>query len=268
MCLYYEHMVEGTQSLDRSLMLLDAIIADDGQTSASIIGHSLGIAGSSARRIISALEENGLVLRVAHGRYAGGPRIGRWAAHAHPHRRLIETARPLLRGLARRQGWAAHLGVFENDMVTYLVKEGGSSLFTREGAELEAYCTGIGKALLAQMPHDRLTRYLASSFVPLTAKTIYQPNMLEAEAVLIRQRGFAIDDREMSDTVSCVAVPISMQNGSLAAISLSGDAQTFPLHAANGIALRLGDIAKKITKRLDALDRRDRAFGLQPSLQR
>lgn len=243
---------EGAQSLERGLTLLKAIINDDGHTPASRLAAQIELAPSTARRMIAALETQGLITRIAHGRYAGGTEIMALARCITPHRHLIETARPLLRKLARQTGWAAHLGVFDDDMVTYLVKEGGGSLFTREGAELEAYCTGIGKALLAQLPSQKLEAYLPGPFVRLTPQTICNPEQLREQVMQIAQRGYAIDDREMADTVSCVAVPIPLTTGQLAAISLSSDAAHFPLHQADRIARRLSTLAQDIAHRIMA----------------
>lgn len=239
----------GAQSLDRALSLLQAIVSDDGRTNVSVLAADLGLAPSSARRMVTALKRHDLIAPVAHGRYAGGNRLSALAAAVDPYRRLLEVSRLPLRRLAGAEGWAVHLGVFRNDMVTYLIKEGGSGLFTREGAELEAYCTGIGKVLLAQLPPAQLRDYLAGPFVRLTAKTICDPAALEADIAQTRERGFAIDDSEMSEAIACVAVPLQSR-GHLAAISLSGDAERFPLEQAQEMAGRLRRVAETIAARV------------------
>ncbi len=239
----------GAQALDRALALLKAITGDDGNSPASHIAASIGLAPSTARRMIATLESHGLITRVVHGRYAGGPELKALAGAITPYRSLVAAARPFLHRLARQTGWAAHLGVYTDDMVTYLVKEGGSDLFTREGAELEAYCTGIGKALLSQLPAHRLEAYLPGPFIRLTAQTICEPDTLRNEVGRTSMRGYALDDREMSDAISCVAVPIPLGEGMLAAISLSGDAAIFPLHQAERIAGRLSGVASDIAAR-------------------
>jgi len=243
---------EGAQALERGLALLKAIISDDGHTAASRLAAQIALAPSTARRMIAALEKQNLITRIAHGRYAGSTEIAALTQCITPHRNLIETARPLLRKLARQTDWAAHLGIFDDDMVTYLVKEGGGSLFTREGAELEAYCTGIGKALLAQLPPQKLEAYLPGPFIRLTPQTICDPKQLRKEVMHTAQRGYAIDDREMSDAISCVAVPIPLNTGQLVAISLSSDAAHFPLHQSDRIARRLSGVAQDIAHRITA----------------
>jgi DNA-binding IclR family transcriptional regulator len=145
--------------------------------------------------------------------------------HADPMAILVDAARPLLRRLARETRATAHLGVFENDMISYVVKEhgGGARLFTREGGQLEAYCSAIGKVLLAHLPDEEREAYLASGpFVALTSRTITDPAVIRETLSQVRSRGFAIDDREIADDLSCVAVPIEGPSGDvMAALSIS-----------------------------------------------
>ena len=81
-------------------------------------------------------------------------------------------------------------------MVTYRIKtgQGAGNLFTRVGMQLEAYCSGIGKMLLAHLPEEQQRAYLAGGpFPALTAKTITQPEALAQELERIRAQGFALD---------------------------------------------------------------------------
>jgi IclR family transcriptional regulator, acetate operon repressor len=213
----------GSQSISRALALFAHIVEDNGATPAAALAGALGLAPSTARRLLKALEEQGMIMRIARGRYAGGDRLRRLADQVNPHHRIIEAARPILRRLALRIGGTAHLGILDDDMVTYLVKEGERAVFTREREQLEAYCTGIGKALLAQLPSDRLEAYLRVPFVRLTPQTVTEPASLRVEIERTRVRGHAIDDREMAEDLACVAVPLHIDGAAPLAISLSGD---------------------------------------------
>lgn len=222
-----EREQDGRQAIDRALALFEAIVLDSGGTPASEIAAALGIAASTARRYLASFAKRGLIMRIARGRYTGSDRLRMLAAKANPHARLIEIARPVLRRLARQFHCTAHLGLFENDMVTYLVKEGGHGVFTREHNQLEAYCTGIGKALLAQLPAPDLEAYLDGLFVALTEKTITDPNELRRILQQVRSDGHAIDDREMADDLFCIAVPLLLHRQELFAISVSGSPHQF-----------------------------------------
>jgi DNA-binding IclR family transcriptional regulator len=240
----------GSQSAARTLALLEAVTLDGGRTPAADIVSRIGLTPATGRRLLALLVERELVMRIARGRYAGGDRLRQLAARVSPHARLIEIARPLLRRLAATEHATAYLGVFEGEMVTYLVKEGVQAGFTREQIQLEAYCTGIGKVLLAQLVESRLDAYLAAPLVPLTLRTITDPALLRAELTATRTRGYAIDDREMADDLGCVAVPLRRLRGSDYAISLSGSPTLFNPDRAPDIAARLQRAAEQISQHI------------------
>jgi DNA-binding IclR family transcriptional regulator len=109
-----------------------------------------------------------------------------------------------------------HLGVIEDDMVTYVVKEhgGGPLLFTRSGTQLDAYCSAIGKMLLATLPARELDRYLSSGpLIPLTSHTITEPDKLRRTLQRVRVEDLAIDAEEAADNLRCIAVPVRDRRG-------------------------------------------------------
>lgn len=242
--------MQGSQSAARTLALLEAVTLDGGRTPAAELIVRAGLAPATGRRLLALLVERELLMRIARGRYAGGERLRQLAARVSPHARLIEIARPMLRRLAQAERATAYLGVFEGEMVTYLIKEGAQTGFTREQMQLEAYCTGIGKMLLAQLVDERLGTYLAAPLVPLTAHTITDPALLRTELSATRARGYAIDDREMADNLGCVAVPLHHLRGSDYAISLSGSPTRFNPGNALEIAALLQRTARQISQQL------------------
>ncbi|MBY8823908.1 IclR family transcriptional regulator [Sphingomonas colocasiae] len=214
----------GTGALDKGMELLALVIRDGGRTPAATLAAQLGLPGSTARRVLGALARQGLIARVEKGRYAAGGQFADLARTIDPDATLARIARPLLRRLAVANGATAHLGIFDDFMVTYLVKESPkpSGLFTREHGQLEAYCTGVGKILLAHLPPEELSVFLEGSFVRLTPRTITEPDALRAEVERAAARGYAVDDGEMADEIFCVAVPIlDRRRRAVAAISLS-----------------------------------------------
>jgi DNA-binding IclR family transcriptional regulator len=111
-----------------------------------------------------------------------------------------------------------HLGSFEGEMVTYRAKAGDpkNGLFTEVGGQLEAYCSGIGKVLLAHLPDEELAAYLANGpFYALTVNTITDAGALSAELKRVRAEGMAFDREEVEDGLNCVAVPLFVPDGSV-----------------------------------------------------
>jgi IclR family acetate operon transcriptional repressor len=214
----------GSQALDRALDLLEGIANHDGELALNAIAASIGIPMSSAYRLVSRFEARGLIVRVSRGRYRIGLGMNALVQRLDPKALLAQIARPPIRKLARATGRTGHLGVLEADMVTYLIKEGAKGdLLTREMMQLEAYCSAIGKVLLAHQDDDARDRYLASGpFVALTDRTVTDPFRLRDHLAEVRRRGFAIDDGEVADGLFCVAVPIRLRDGTvMAALSSS-----------------------------------------------
>lgn len=242
----------GTGALDKGMQLMARVIRDDGRTPAAALAAELGLPGSTARRVLAALARQGLIARVEKGRYAAGGQFAGLARAIDPHGTLARIARPLLRRLAAANGATAHLGIFDDFMVTYLVKEspGAAGLFTREHGQLEAYCTGVGKILLAHLPPDELSAFLEGSFVRLTPRTITEPDALRAEIERCRARGHAVDDGEMAEGLFCVAVPIlDREARAVAAISLSSTPERMGWSRVEAVAADLAACAGDISAR-------------------
>jgi IclR family transcriptional regulator, acetate operon repressor len=206
-------------------MLLEAVVADGGRSSVAALARLSGVPVASAHRHITALISAGYLIPAGYGRHLAGPKLRALAGMVDDRQIMTNAAAPILDRLASRTGCVAQLGVFENDMVTYLVKTGESAcdLFTKVGMQLEAYCSGIGKVLLAHLPAHIQVEYIASGpFIALTDRTITDPVLLKAELEQVTAQGFALDDEEVVTGLQCVAVPVQNFGGEVvAAISAS-----------------------------------------------
>lgn len=211
-------------STARNLALLEAVVADRGLSSVAALARAAQVPVASAHRHIAALVASGFLIPAGYGRHLPGPAL-RELARSIDEPFIAMAARPILTKLAARTRGVVQLGVFEGEMVTYLVKAGESAdaLFTRIGMQLEAYCSGIGKVLLANLPEPELARYLAGGpFVALTERTIADPALLRVELEQVAAHGYAIDDEEVVAGLQCLAVPVTVPgSGVVAAISTS-----------------------------------------------
>lgn len=205
--------------------MLEAVIDDGGKASVSEIARRTDVPVATAHRQVASLVTDGYLARSARGRHVAGPRLRHLLTRVDEKQIVAVCAAPWLHGLAAQVRSVVQLGTFENDMVTYRVKTGRGSgqLFTRVDMQLEAYCSGIGKVLLAHLPHDQLDAYLAAGrFVALTPNTITDSKTLRAELVRIARQGFAVDNGEVVEDLVCTAVPIRAPAGNVtAAISVS-----------------------------------------------
>ena len=201
------------------------VVADGGASTLAALAREAALPLATAHRLVATMVRSGFLVAAERGRYVAGPTLLLQAGAISFNATMAALARPVLRRLLRETGCIAHLGVLENDMVTYLVKAGGDDdvLFTREGMQLEAYCSGIGKMLLACLAEPAREEYLsAGPFIALTPATITAADALRREFECIRSHDFAIDRGEIAVNLRCVAVPVRGADAQmLAAISIS-----------------------------------------------
>jgi DNA-binding IclR family transcriptional regulator len=218
------------------ISLLRLVAADRGATPLPDLAAEAGMPASTAHRLVAALVREGMLFRATRGRYLLGPSAYAMIDPQGMSKLLKLLGRPILDKLAKDTGQICHLGVFEAEMVTYLLKSSArrENVITREDSALEAYCTGVGKALLAYLPQEELDLYLSGgSFVQLTTTTITDPQLLMCELQTVRARGYAIDNCEMIANLRCIATPILNGDGrALAALSVSMDASACAAEAA------------------------------------
>lgn len=247
-------MRNGTPTLSatsRALAMLEAVIADGGLSTVSALARAQGMPPATAHRQIATLVAEGFLAPMGGGRHRAGPRLRAMLAKVDDRQIMAHAAAPLLNRLAARYGGVAQMGTLENDMVTYRVKTGENAgeLFTRVEMQLEAYCSGMGKVLLAHLPAGEREAYLAGGpFVALTPDTITDPADLARELACVARQGYALDRGEIVAGLSCIAVPVHQADGTVvAAISLS---RKVPGGAEPRIIKALQDTAQALNRQL------------------
>lgn len=244
-------------SLGRTLVLLEAILGDREGRSVAAIGADVGLPKATAHRQVATLLKESYLRRLGNGRLVAGPRLMALAQQVDPKQVIAAAAAPELNRLSARLGCIAQLGTLESDMVTYRIKTGqaAGAFFTRVGLQLEAYCTGIGKVLLAHLPEAEREAYLATGpFPALTANTITDPAALRIELENVHAQGHACDNEEIAEGLVCFAVPLHTSNGEVpAAISVSFASASARSASARERHLRaLGQAAQRIEQEIHA----------------
>lgn len=167
---------------------------------------------------------------------------------------ISNIALPYMQELADRFGERVYLGIPHEDEVVYV-----SSTYPQEavylmrtiiGERAKMYCTGLGKAMMAYLPEDRVRQYAREEKERYTEYTITEENALLEELGAIRARGYAIDNMEHEFGIKCVAVPIFNKQRKLeAAISISGPSLRFDDD-------RIQEMAKEIKQRVVKIENR------------
>jgi len=218
-----EKTASGVQSLDRALNLLELLADAGGSMRLAELEAATGLPLPTIHRLIKSLVHNGYVRQEPSKRYVLGPRLIRLGETA--SRALGSFARQHLIDLAARIGETANMAVLEGDAVVYVAhvpSEHSMRMFTEVGHRVHPHCTGVGKAVLAQMRDAEVLDLLRRTGMPAkTPRTHTDPHALLSELNEIREQGWAVDDAEQEIGVRCIAVPLTGAP-TLAAISVSG----------------------------------------------
>jgi len=144
--------------------------------------------------------------------YSLGLRLVRLAHAAWGQSSLAPVARPHLDSLAEETGETLHLAQFDNGQVLYVDKRNAArpvEMFAAAGKVGPAYCTGVGKAIMAYMEGDKLERALSQqAYLQYTSTTLTSAKALCDELKTIRAEGFAYDREEHEPGIICIAAPI------------------------------------------------------------
>ncbi|WP_370401134.1 IclR family transcriptional regulator [Sulfitobacter sp. JB4-11] len=163
--------------------------------------------------------------------YAVGLRLVRLAHAAWSQSSLAPLARDHLDRLSRQIGLTVHLAQLDNGQVLYVDKRNATQpvdMFSQAGKVGPAYCTGVGKAMLAFLPEAEQARLLTQqSYHVFTPHTLATPDALKAELDAIAVRGHAYDREEHEPGIICIAVPILTEGGRmLGGLSITGTTKT------------------------------------------
>ncbi|QBY01583.1 IclR family transcriptional regulator [Rhodophyticola sp. CCM32] len=168
--------------------------------------------------------------------YALGIRLVRLAHAAWQTSSLAPIARPHLDRLSKAIGETVHLAQLDAAQVLYVDKRNAHEpipMYSQAGKVGPAYCTGVGKAMIAFLPQADLAPILAQqSYHQFTHNTLGSEAALCTELARIRSRGYAFDREEHEPGIICVAVPILTENGRImGALSVTSSTERTSLDA-------------------------------------
>jgi len=122
------------------------------------------------------------------------------------------------------------------------------------GSRAPAYCTSVGKALLAFQPIEVVQQVIEQGLKRFTPNTITDSDMLLSELASIRARGYAIDDEEIEVGLRCIAAPIRDHSGQVvAAISVAAPVQRMTKKQVQGTTPTVVAAAEAISRRMGFL---------------
>ena len=240
------------QSLDRAMSMLDVLAKSSGLT-LSDLSQQTGQAAATIYRALITLQAHGMVEVEEKGQlwHVGGGAFRVGSAFLR-RTKVVERARGPMDALMRATGETANLGVESGDEVLFLSQVETTQAiraFFPPGTKGPMHVSGIGKALLAWYPADRVQGIIARQGLPkFTSLSITSEVSLLRDLSHTRQRGYSIDDQERAEGMRCIAAPIFNSYAEpIAGLSVSGPAFRINLSDAAKIGHAVRDAAHSVT---------------------
>jgi IclR family transcriptional regulator, pca regulon regulatory protein len=226
-----------SQSLERGLAILSSFTPERPVRGIADVADELGMRRSTTHRYMSTLVALGYLEQGAARKYRLGLRVTDLGMSALNSTALREHARPYLEELCRQSSYTVSLAVLDGPEIVYIDRvrsarrTQGKDLDLTPGSRLPAYCTAMGKLLLATLPEEE-QRNLLSEIKPtrMGPNTITSKSQLRAELENIREESFAVNDQELAPELYAIAAPVRSESHEVvAAVSLTAHSSLISL---------------------------------------
>lgn len=216
----------------KGLRVIEAFGEDARRMSITDVARKTGLDRASARRLLLTLVSLGYATH--DGKFfALTHRILRLGQSYLSATALPTLVQPYLDELSESSGQSCSASVLDDTEIVYIARASQRrvmSINLSPGSRLPAYCSSMGRVLLAGLPEDQVRRLLEQA--PLcahTERTITDPEQLMEELGRVRRQGYALVDQELEIGLCSIAVPLVNRKGQIvAAINVGAPAASVP----------------------------------------
>jgi DNA-binding IclR family transcriptional regulator len=245
------------QSVDRAISVLE-LLAKQGRAGITEIADELGVHKSTASRLVSVLENRGLVEQLGErGKYALGFGIAKLAAAGTRRLDLTKLSQPVCEELARRLGETVNVAVLHDRAAINISQGFGASAVAVQnwvGQRTPLHATSSGRVLLAHVAEADRDGLLDKPLRRYTPHTTTSPAALNEELDRVRRDGYATSFEQLELGLHAVAVPVADPRGEVvAAISASGPSYRLTRRRAEEIVPELAVAAAELSAQLGCL---------------
>jgi DNA-binding IclR family transcriptional regulator len=222
------------RSVARAVSILEQFTMERPEPNLTEISAGIGLSKSTAHRLLSTLEEVGMVeLDRKTGRYRLGLKTFRLGSVASNSLELVQQAEPLLGEIAEETDQSALLLVADTDEALCLMRFDGEQLvrvLVMEAGRRTPFNCGAGqRVLLAHLPEARWSGVVANHAKRLTAYSLTSREELDSDRREIRERGFSMGWEDSALHACTLGAPVRKAGGSVvAAVAILGIVQQFP----------------------------------------
>jgi IclR family pca regulon transcriptional regulator len=249
-----------SQSLERGLAILGCFTPTRPVLGIADIADDLGMSRSTTHRYVITLVALGYLEQGASRKYRLGLRVTDLGMSALNSTGLREHAHPYLEELRQRTSYTVNLAVLEGTDILYVDRvrsfrrgQGSIDLDLHIGSRLPAYCTSMGKLLLANLPEPEQRDLISTMKVTKRGpNTITSKKALREELVEVQAAGFAVNDQELAPELYTIAAPVRDEAREVvAAVNLAAHSSMISLEEmVDALGPHLVSTADRISARL------------------
>lgn len=214
-------------SLSQALELIE-YLADNEYSTLTQIAQALNVSKTVIYRHLYTLQYYGFIDRTASSSYTLGHKFVFLGQKVLKQNTIHQKVKAILGDLTARFNETSHMGILNDEsqlLIVSKVNAGATMQMTSTiGRTLHAYCSAMGKCLLAHLSAEEKKWYFHDRVLcKYTGNTLTEPSDFEREFEDILQRGYSLDNEESEEGLFCIAAPVRDSKGAVfAAISLSG----------------------------------------------
>jgi IclR family pca regulon transcriptional regulator len=249
-----------SQSLERGLAILSCFTPKRPVLGIADIAEELGMSRSTTHRYVITLVALGYLEQGASRKYRLGLRVTNLGMSALNSTGLREHAHPYLEELRQQTSYTTSLAVLDGTEIVYIDRarsfrrgQGSIDLDLHPGSRLPAYCTAMGKLLLANLPEPEQRELLASmKLAKRGPNTITSKKVLREELEEVREEGFAVNDQELAAELYSISAPVRNEAREVvAAVNMAAHGSMISLEEmVNALSPHLVSTADRISARL------------------
>lgn len=224
------------QSVNRAIDILE-LLNKERSLGITQIGQAVGLEKTTVFRLLQTLCSRGYVRQdLSTQLYSETMKLFDMGIRMVDAHGLLKKARPHIEALAMSTRETVNLAVLDGKDIVYVDKVESMEVIKADlgvGRSFPAYATSLGKCILALLKEDQLEAlFKEETFIPLTPRTVSCLDDLKEQIREIRIRGYASDDEELVNGLSCVAAAIRDFKGTpVAAISAAFPSYRFPINS-------------------------------------
>lgn len=232
------------------------LATQNGPVALADLARATGLNQSTSFRLLESMRSRGFVRQHSGGNgYQLGSVVVDLGSAFLRSVSIWDHARDAAEQLAEEIAETASVGVLDRSQVLYIAIARGQrelGIQSQSGTRHPAYCTALGKMLMADLTWDEAERILDSEpMLRHTPTTIVDKPAMRAELENVRARGYSVDDEERNAHVVCIAAPVTDHTGrTVAAVSVSGPSFRMREHGVANVADRVTACAAEVSARM------------------